>query len=395
MFKKLIITLFLIFIINVESIFAQVSEEDSLALVKLYDSTDGDNWIHKKNWKNGPISGWHGVKVSEGRVVELRLIWNNLKGSIPPEIGNLENLTHLSLKFNQLTEIPPEIGKLKILNALRLNNNQLTEIPSEIGKLENLIHLDLSINQLIEIPPEIGNLENLTELRLNNNHLIEIPPEIGNLKKLTHLILAGNYLFGIPPEIGNLENLTRLYLTNNQLIEIPPEVGNLENLTHLGLPINQLIEIPPEIGNLEKLTHFYIENNYLTDLPDLSALTSLRHLTIQHNQFTFEDIEPNIDIQSCKFRYAPQDSIGKFQTRTVPLGSELTLSVSVGGANNKYQWKKDGSIIPEATSHLYTINSAGFGDVGIYTCGITNTVATELTLYSRPIFVFIGSDVER
>ena len=43
----------------------------------------------------------------------LDLSNSGLTGSIPPEIGNLTNLTVLSLRYNQLTgSIPPEIGNL-------------------------------------------------------------------------------------------------------------------------------------------------------------------------------------------------------------------------------------------------------------------------------------------
>jgi Leucine-rich repeat (LRR) protein len=45
----------------------------------------------------------------------------NISGSIPPELGNLINLSHLDLSKNQLTGA----------------------IPAEIGNLTNLIHLNL------------------------------------------------------------------------------------------------------------------------------------------------------------------------------------------------------------------------------------------------------------
>ena len=57
-----------------------------------------------------------------------------LTGEIPPEIGDLINLTYLSLFNNQLTgSIPPEIGNLTNLTELVLSDNQLSGIiPEEI-----------------------------------------------------------------------------------------------------------------------------------------------------------------------------------------------------------------------------------------------------------------------
>jgi hypothetical protein len=146
---------------------------------------------------------------------------NEITGSIPPEIGNLTNLSELLLYNNQLTgSIPPEIGNLTNLEYLYLGYNQLTgTIPSEIGNLTNLEYLYLGYNQLTgTIPSEIGNLTNLTFLRLDDNNLTgEIPPEIGNLTNLTHLNLYGNQLSGIiPDEICN-QGDSEPEVGNNQL----------------------------------------------------------------------------------------------------------------------------------------------------------------------------------
>ncbi|MEJ2356116.1 MAG: leucine-rich repeat domain-containing protein, partial [candidate division WOR-3 bacterium] len=219
-----------------------------------------------------------------------------------------------------------------------------------------------------------------------------IPPEIGNLSNLRYLYLQNNQLTGsIPPEIGNLSNLKRLPLHYNQLTgAIPPEIGNLSNLNLLELGNNQLTGvIPPEIGNLSNLAYLLLYDNELTDLIDLSSLTLLEYLEIQNNKFTFEDIEPNIGFEDTHFIYSPQDSVGEYKDTIITRDSDLTMSVSVGGENNLYQWKKDGTAIPGADDTSYTISSAVIGDAGSYICEITNTVATELTLYSRPITVVV------
>ena len=200
----------------------------------------------------------------------LILYNNDLTGSIPPEIGDLTNLTYLVLWAQLTGSIPSEIGNLTNLTQLWLYNNQLTgSIPPEIGNLTNLTDLVLWGNQLTgSIPSEIGNLTNLTSLWSESNQLTgSIPPEIGNLTNLTELNLGDNQLTGsIPPEIGNLTNLTYLNLGDNQLTgSIPSEIGNLTNLTELYLYDNQLTgEIPESICNLvENNCYIDISNNQL------------------------------------------------------------------------------------------------------------------------------------
>ena len=195
---------------------------DREALIALYNSTDGPNWKVSTNWlSEEPLGLWHGVSTgAEGRVTELILTRNNLKGSIPPDIARLQNLTDLNLAVNLLTgSIPPDIARLQDLTSLLLYANLFTgSIPSDIARLQNLKELFLGGNRLTgTIPPELGRLENLTSLGLIRNQLTgTIPPELGRLENLTSLVLADNWLTGtISPEIANLQNLNHLGLDAN------------------------------------------------------------------------------------------------------------------------------------------------------------------------------------
>ena len=150
------------------------AETDREALVAIYNATDGENWNRSDNWlSDAPLDEWEGVTTDdEGRVAKLEVNGNDLTGEIPAELGNLTNLTHLSLSFNQLTgAIPAELGDLTNLQTLYLDGNQLTgEISAELGDLTNLTHLDLYLNQLTgEIPAELGSLPSLEGLQLHNN----------------------------------------------------------------------------------------------------------------------------------------------------------------------------------------------------------------------------------
>ena len=217
---------------------------DRDALVALYNATDGPNWKRNTYWLTDAFIGdWDGVTAfNSGRVRNLDLPTNQLKGEIPPELGNLSNLERLYLGGNELSgEIPPELGNLSNLEHLYLDRNGLSgEIPPELGNLANLERLFLPVNELSgEIPPELGNLANLERLDLWNNQLSgEIPPELGNLANLISLRLWDNQLSGeIPPELGNLANLERLNLDGNSSLSgpLPSSFTGLTSLEFLSL----------------------------------------------------------------------------------------------------------------------------------------------------------------
>ena len=221
---------------------------DSVALVALYNSTNGAGWQSRANWLSGrPIDEWTGVSTNSlGRVYNLDISWNGLNGPIPSELGNLTFLSGLHLYGNQLSgEIPSEIGDLSNLRYLGLNHNQLSgQIPSELGNLSKLEGLSLQSNRLSGvIPAELGQLSTLKNLWLSSNQLTgPIPEELGNLPNLEVLGLSGNQLTGaLPSELASLSKLEWLFLSNNQLTgTIPEELGNQTNLTRLSLAGNQL-----------------------------------------------------------------------------------------------------------------------------------------------------------
>jgi hypothetical protein len=300
---------------------AAIPASERAALIALYDSTNGAAWANRTNWlgASGTECTWYGVScnASEDHVQRLRLGFNQLTGSIPPEIGDLSQLTYLSLYANLLSgSIPPEIGNLVQLTELWLDHNLLSgSIPPHVGNLTGLDRLLLHANLLSgSIPPEIGNLAQLTELWLGGNRLSgSILPEIGNLIQLTKLSLDHNQLTGpIPPEIGRLTRLSWLYLNDNQLTgPIPPEIGKLTRLSFLYLNDNQLTgliprqvgshpvlfrlilssnhlsgPIPAAIGNLINLDYLDLGDNQLTGSipPEIGSLRFLKYLRLQSNQ---------------------------------------------------------------------------------------------------------------
>src|SRR5690349_3164023 len=88
------------------TVYAQaVNKQDSLALVDLYNSTNGANWFDNTNWlTKSPVSTWAGITVTGTRIAGIDLNTNNLNGPIPSSLGNLVNLSDfLALSNNQLS----------------------------------------------------------------------------------------------------------------------------------------------------------------------------------------------------------------------------------------------------------------------------------------------------
>ena len=211
--------------------------KDRGILVAFYEATGGSDWAKNDNWlTDAPIDDWYGVSAdSLGRVLEIVLVANGLRGHLAPELGGLEKLTRLSLAgargyltvcgrpFN-----PPE-------SDIRGERNQAwSETTDGAGiryarswskyESDGWTH---RIDSPVELPTRIpSGLANRSQSR--RNRLVgRIPPELGDLASLEHLDLAVNELSGpLPPELGRLGNLRILSLAVNELSgPLPPELG--------------------------------------------------------------------------------------------------------------------------------------------------------------------------
>jgi len=317
------------------------TEQDSLALLALYNTTNGINW--NTTWNlNAPISTWHGVTMSADgcNVQELNLSNNNLVGTISPEIGNLSALTRLLLHTNNLTgSISPEIANATELHQIWLFSNQLSGIlPPEIGNLNQLTHLGLGGNQLTgSIPASYGDLSSLGFLALKNNNLSGcFDINLANIcaAGINSRINSGNNFDALwtnfcttdagactPPPAptcrytDSLALITLFQATNgptwtttwnpaqpmdtwygitlnaegcvaeinlaqNNLFGVlPPAIGDLTSMVRFNVHSNRLMGgIPAAIGNAAELRQIWVFNNELSGpLPE--EIGGLTHLT--------------------------------------------------------------------------------------------------------------------
>lgn len=300
---------------------SQIPHSECQALVALYNSTDGAGWRYGIGWlETATPCAWYGVACrADGRVSSLALGENDLRGSIPAELGSLTALQTLSLHSNHLSgTIPTQLGDLIALQELRLGYNHLNGvIPSQLGNLTQLQLLHLYNNQLSGlVPSELGYLTQLRSLDLVNNRLIgPVPPGLGNLAELDQLLLNHNHLSGsIPTQLAALKKLRHLGLASNQLSgTIPASLSDLVNLEYLDLGNNQLRgEIPPQLSSLAKLADASFGYNALsaTDPALRSFLASKQPDWEETQTVTPSDLQATVDSDRIQLTWTPIRYIG-------------------------------------------------------------------------------------
>ena len=176
---------------------------DRGVLIAFYQGTDGPTWTNSDNWlSDAPIGEWHGVTTdSDGRVVELNLPQNQLRGEIPPQLGRLTRLQSLELSGNQLHRINADLRFLKTLTRIDLSANPGVDLPQSLFLLTRLRVLNLAnIRYSGSIWASLGDLPNLHVLDVSgNNFRGSIPSNLGRHGHLESLYVAGNMLTGCIP----------------------------------------------------------------------------------------------------------------------------------------------------------------------------------------------------
>jgi len=125
-------------------------------LMAFFESTNGKEWDRNDNWGSGDCCGsaapWFGLKCDavSGRISQIILPNNGLKGTLPETLDSLGMLNQLYLNQNQIEgSIPENIGNCTSLDRIYMENNMLEgTLPASLGNLTNLEHLYLASNNL-------------------------------------------------------------------------------------------------------------------------------------------------------------------------------------------------------------------------------------------------------
>ncbi len=225
---------------------------DSLALIALYDNTNGDNWNRNYNWKtSSTIDTWYGVTVVDDRVTKLDLDNRNITGVLPPEIGNFDQLQYINFRDNNISgALPDELGNLSNLTILYISRNEITALHNTFGGMTSLEKLDICFNNISgPLPESLGNCTNLWYCFMNSNQFTGvIPSSFANLSGLINFGLKVNQLSGeVPSFFGNFSNLEVFEIRENNFTDIGNGLVNLTTLVYLGLDHNKFCNLTPAL----------------------------------------------------------------------------------------------------------------------------------------------------
>ena len=265
------------------------------------------------------------------------LFYNNqIAGTIPPDIGNLDKLTWIDMEDNQIVGTTPESFYTNLeLEEVILKNNALSgTISASIGDLTKLSTFWASFNELSgSIPTTFGFLANLEELELQNNKLSgPVPNEFANMRSIEFISAEQNELSGtIPAGLfgGALVGLRILYLNNNELTgPIPENYGQSIRLKDLWLNDNQLTGTLPIIaeGEFLFLGEYFCELLAKLSLSCLNLLTNYAFESFLHLHFVEElllnsnDLTGVVDESLCLIRNdtIPGGNLGVFHADCQP-----------------------------------------------------------------------------
>lgn len=285
---------------------------DSLALISLLKV----NPAHTLDWDTtASMFTWNGITIKNERVTEV-VISNKKISVLPPEIGNLTELTAFWSSMNPIRAVPREISQWRKLYAFTLSNSRmwdpeegLTELPEEFGslplkilnldgngfktfpeavtRLANLKQFSFQFSIVDSLPSSIGNLDSLWYLDISGGTFTTLPEGFGNLKKLRTFYAARGNLAVLPESFGNCTELSELIFTSSDIATLPESFGNLKKLKSLEIDRTKMNTLPAVIGQCSSLTSLDLYDNKLTVLPnELVNLKELRTLQLAKNQIT-------------------------------------------------------------------------------------------------------------
>ena len=294
---------------------------------------------------------------------------------VPEFTAEMSQLTKLTLSSNEISyfSLSQEfLMHLPSLNSWEFRDNSLTNLTQDFncssnGSTNRIEHMDLRDNDImfisenyfchmtqLEVLRLIGNdltefaissdLPELEEIDLSNND-IAMFAITSTLPRLEQINLSNNEL-SVFPKLGSaIGNVRRLYLSRNRLQNLTLDsiygqenfMKNTTSLIRLNLNNNVGLNISDDVWvSMPNLVRLDMDNSEIRSLPNLTALSNLRHISLKSNQL--KDLN---DLDSLKYNtrlgklYLNENDLGTVDN-LLKLADSLTsssLDVYLSGNN--------------------------------------------------------------
>ncbi|KAG6554141.1 hypothetical protein Mapa_004057 [Marchantia paleacea] len=201
-------------------------------------------------------------------VRRIDLNQRNLAGPVPPSIGLLLNLTHISADGNRFDSIPSNFFKAKQLKFISFRNNLITgNVLDRLSAFQSLRVLLLGQNLLS------GRIDSLSRL---------------NRSAVQAIDLAGNGMQGNLSTLSGFTKLTILHLGQNQLTGELGTIRDMPSMYDLSLEDNNFTGSIP-LSTLSGMISVNLSRNLLQGtftLNEIFVPGTINSLDLSDNRFT-------------------------------------------------------------------------------------------------------------
>lgn len=321
---------------------ADANIQDYYALYNIWTALQGEKWSYRgetytrgTNWNfNKDIDMWGdqpGVSLDgEGRVTALNIGDFNPQGAVPSDIGNLTELTILTLgTHNDLVGGVNPSAKLggNITNAQRkairadYYNRVLKRAPLQ-GFARTLVLAEQTHDKkrgikrdYRPISPKDVQMGDLT------NGITSIPKEVGNLTKLEQLYIANGKVADLPASLANLKNLTDVEMYNCPMMKkVPAVLANISNMEALNFAMNSQISSADILSGMKAIANgpggknlqiLYMGYNNMTEIPvEFSKMKKIGKIDFTHNKIkTLHPFGTDVNLVQVSMDYNQIESI--------------------------------------------------------------------------------------
>eukprot|EP00250_Pteridium_aquilinum_P015452 c22586_g1_i1 orf=435-3374(-) len=317
---------------------------------------------------NKSSGGWS-LPKDVGNLLELStlsLTSTHLTGSLPDFLALLPNLQTLNLAYNYLSgSIPPSFSQANFI-SLQLNNQlsaaRLSGSLAPVSGMQSLSQLWLQVNAFSgPIPVRLGELMSLKDCRLNDNQLVgPIPYTFSASTSLSSLYVQHNNLDGALPKIPSLSLANFSYDGNGFCTQKPGEACSpdvqalLDFLGGLGYPMDlavawvgndpcssSWIGISCDSVSMKVIT-INLPGRNLSGIisPSVANLTSLQNLILYDNNLSGTIPSSLASLQSLRRIELQNNNL------SAPLPSLQGVIVNVTGNPNIYKHTSTSSTTP-------------------------------------------------